>query len=124
MLDARLREQIAVATAGANGCQYCASAHTVLGQGAGVARDELTRNLGGESADEKTAAALAFVRALLQERGDVADAELAAVRTAGFSEAEIVEIVAHVGLNTFTNMFNVLARTTIDFPIVDLAGAR
>lgn len=119
-LPAALREQIAVAVAGLNCCEYCASAHTLLGRGAGVAPEELARNLSAESSDPKVAAALAFVRAVLDSRGDVPDAALAAVRAAGYSEADIVEMVAHVGMNTFTNTLNRLARTVVDFPRVAL----
>ena len=115
-----LREKIALAVAAANGCSYCASAHTAIGGSLKIAADELTRNLDGASADPAHAAALDFVGALLEHKGRVPDAALAAVREAGFSEAEIVEITTHVGLNIFTNMFNELASTEIDFPRVEL----
>lgn len=117
-LSPRLREQIAVAMAGANTCDYCASAHTALGKGAGVSKDELVRNLRGQSADAKTQAALSFVRKVVVERGHVADADVHALREAGYGDGEIVEIVAHIGLNTFTNYFNHIAETEIDFPVV------
>lgn len=123
VLDRKLREQIAVASAGVNGCAYCASAHTMIGKMVGVDEAELARNLGAESADPRAAAALAFTRRLIETRGAVSDAELDALRGAGFSDAEIVEIVAHVGMNFFTNTFNVLAETTIDFPEVRLAAS-
>lgn len=122
-LSARLREQIAVAVAGTNGCAYCASAHTALGKGAGVAEDELAANVGAESADPQVAPVLALVRELIERRGRVSDASIQAVRAAGFGDAELVEIVAHVGLNTLTNLFNVFARTEIDFPKVELPVA-
>jgi uncharacterized peroxidase-related enzyme len=118
VLSPQLREQIAVAMAGANTCDYCASAHTALGKGAGVARDELDRNLRGRSADAKTQAALSFVRKVVAERGHVADADVQALREAGYGDGEIVEIVAHIGVNTFTNYFNHIAETEIDFPVV------
>jgi len=123
VLPPALREQIAVATAATNGCSYCASAHTALGQLAGVDAEELSSNLRGEASDPRTAAALAFAKRLVEARGAVTDADLRAVREAGFSDAEVVEIIAHVGLNTFTNIFNVAARTEIDFPVVDLEQA-
>ncbi len=118
-LDPKLREQIAVAVAGANSCDYCASAHTLLGKNAGVAKDEIGRNLLGQSANAKTAAALAFVVKIVRERGHLADADLAAIRAAGFSEEEIVEMIAHTATNIFTNYFNHIARTDIDFPLVE-----
>ena len=118
VLDPKLREQIAVAVAGANACDYCASAHTLLGKNAGIDRDELHQNLTGVSADPKTGVALAFVVKIVRERGHISDADLAAVRSAGFSEDEIIELVTHTAMNIFTNYFNHIARTEIDFPIV------
>lgn len=123
-LEPSLREQLAVATAGLNHCDYCAAAHSALGKAAGVEEAELAKNLSGESSDPRVTAALDFVRALIDQRGAVSDAELQAVRDAGFDDAEIVEIVAHVGMNSFTNMFNRLARTEIDFPVVALPPER
>ncbi len=124
ILPAALREQIAVASAGTNGCGYCASAHTLLGKNARIPEGELTRNLSSESSDPKVAAALVFTRALIEQRGAVSDAALAAVRDAGYSEQEIIEITAHVGMNWFTNVFNLLAQTEIDFPEVEVCAVR
>lgn len=115
-LPAPLREQIAVATAGHNRCDYCAAAHTMLGKRAGLSAHELSLNLGAASDDPKTAVALSFVKALLEQRGAVPDEQLQAMADAGFSQADVVEIVAHVGMNWFTNTFNRLARTPVDFP--------
>lgn len=120
VLSPALRERLAVSIAARNGCQYCASAHTLLGKGAGLDADELAANLRGESRDARAQAGLRFAHGVLESRGAVSDADLAAVREAGYSEPEIVEIVAHVALNNFTNTFNVLARTEIDFPVVEL----
>lgn len=123
VLPAALREQIAVAVAGANACDYCASAHTALGQKAGITKGELACNLRGEASDAKTAAALAFVRAIVTKRGQLADADLARVRDAGFADEEVVELIAHTALNIFTNYFNHIAATEIDFPVVSTAHA-
>jgi len=117
-LSAALREQIALTTAGVNTCDYCASAHTLMGKGAGVAVAELAANLRGHAGDAKTQAALTFAAAIVQERGRVSDAQLQAVRAAGYSESDIVEIVAVVAENIFTNYFNHVAGTAIDFPVV------
>ena len=122
-LDAKLRESLAIAVGALNGCQYCASAHTTIGRGAGIDDTELSRNLRGESESKKVGAALAFAKALIEQRGALATSDLEKVR-AFFSDEEIVEIVSHVGMNMFTNMFNVLAQTEIDFPVVEFAGSR
>ncbi len=117
----KLREQIAVSVAGVNSCGYCASAHTALGKGQGVDEVELARNLEGESEDERTGAALRFARAITQKRGWVSDEDYAAVREAGFGDGEVIEIVAVVAINTFTNYVNHIAQTEIDFPRVEVA---
>jgi uncharacterized peroxidase-related enzyme len=118
VLARRLQEQIALATAGANACNYCASAHTLLGANAGLDHQELACNLSGSSSDRKTQAVLDFAKAILESRGQVADEDVQKVRQAGFAEAEIVEIVAHIGMNLFTNYFNLIAGTEVDFPLV------
>jgi uncharacterized peroxidase-related enzyme len=118
-LSGTLREQIALAVAGANTCDYCASAHTALGKGLGVSEDELTRNLEGRSDDARTDAALKFATAVVAKRGFVSDDDLSAVRQAGYGDAELTELIATVVLNIFTNYFNHIAQTDIDFPLVN-----
>lgn len=122
-LSRKLHEQIALAVADANGCDYCASAHTQFGAMHKLSPQELSNNLRGLSADAKTQAALVFARAVTQARGHVSNAELDAVRTAGYSDAEILEIVAIVSINTFTNYFNNVAGTAIDFTRVETSKA-
>lgn len=117
-LPQALQEQIALTVADMNACDYCLSAHTALGRLAGVAEEELTASRSARSADPKAAAALRFASTVLESRGDVSDEALAEARAAGFSEGEIAEIVAHVALNVFTNYFNRVAQTEIDFPKV------
>ncbi len=120
VLSPHLREKIALAVAAANGCAYCASAHTAIGAALDIDPAELARSLEGQSDDPRHGAALAFVDELLAHRGRVPDLALQGAREAGLSEAEIVEIATHVGMNLFTNMFIELARTEIDFPRVAL----
>jgi len=118
VLSAPLREQLALTSAGENACDYCASAHTLMGKGAGVPEKELSENLRGRSDDAKTRAALTFARAIIAGRGQISDMQIEAVRAAGFTDAELVEIIAHVGMNIFTNYFNLVAQTVVDFPLV------
>src|ERR671912_525383 len=115
-LSAQLQEQIALAVSEVNACDYCLSAHSALVRGAGLSSDELDASRTGRSADPKTTAALQFARAVVERRGGINDNDL--VRAAGFSDAEIVEIIAHVALNVFTNYFNRAAETDIGFPKV------
>jgi uncharacterized peroxidase-related enzyme len=120
-LSPQLREQIALVTAGVNHCDYCASAHTLAGKGRGITPGELADNLRGISQDDKVQAALDLAKEVLQHKGNVGNDTLQAVRDAGYSESDIVEIIAHVGMNIFTNYFNHVAQTTIDFPLVETA---
>ena len=118
VLDARIREQIALAVAGKNGCDYCASAHTVLAAGVGIAQDEAANNLRGKASDPKTQAILNFALSVVAQRGKTSPEQLTQLRDADVSDAEIVEILANVAINLFTNYFNHVARTEIDFPFV------
>jgi len=120
-LDNRLKESIAVAVAGFNGCEYCASAHTFIGRSKGVTDEELMVNLNGESLDRKTQTALNFVNELLSHRGKVNCGTLQELESAGFSDEEVIEIIAHVGMNIFTNYFNETFKTENDFPPVKLS---
>lgn len=123
VLAPKLREQIAITVAQINSCQYCLSAHTMLGKMAGLSKEELAASRRANSIDPKSAVALQFAQNLVVHKGQVTDEALASLRVAGFSEAEIVEIVSHVALNIFTNYFNNVAQTVVDFPAVDLALA-
>lgn len=121
-LNARLREQIALIVAEINGCGYCASAHTAIGKMVGLGEDAILAARNGNAADANTEAALKFARAVIVNRGEISDADLQAVKDAGFSDGEIGEIVANVALNIFTNYFNEIAKTEIDFPKVQLGA--
>jgi uncharacterized peroxidase-related enzyme len=117
-LSATLREQLAVTIAGVNQCDYCASAHTAIGKFHKVADAELTHNLSGQSTDPKTQAALTFVKTLVNTRGKVSNTDLDTVRKAGYTDAQILEMVAVTAFNIFTNYFNHVADTAVDFPLV------
>ena len=119
-LSAQLREQIALATSGANGCQYCASAHTAVGKMLGLDKPEMAINLRAKSRTPKIEAALTFAREIVAKRGWLGNEDLQRVREAGYGDGEIVEIVATVVLTTFTNYFNHIAETEVDFPLVEL----
>lgn len=123
-LDSKTRERIALAIAEFNGCSYCLSAHTFLGKNVAKLDDaEIAANRAGHSSDPKAAAAVSFAVKVAQARGHISDSDLATVQAAGFSHAEIVEIVLHVALNTLTNYINEVAQTEIDFPKVELKKA-
>lgn len=122
-LPAALTEQIAVAVADRNGCDYCLAAHTALGRKAGVGADAMARAQSGDSDDPRTAAALAFALKLVDRRGRVAEQDIAALRAAGYDDGAVVEIIAHVALNLFTNYVNLALDVPVDFPAVKLRNA-
>ena len=123
VIPAQLGEQIAVAVADRNACHYCLAAHTALGRKAGVSAADMAAAQAGESSDPRTAAALRFALKLVDARGQVDAADVQALRAAGFDDAHIVEIVAHVALNLFTNYVNVALEVPVDFPGVKLRTA-
>ena len=115
--DARTREAIALAVAGANACDYCASAHTAISAGLKMTPGDIEAHLAGRSDNPRTDAILRLALAIVEARGLVTDADLSAARDAGLSEADIVETVANVVANIFTNYLNHVAATDIDFPV-------
>lgn len=117
-LGARLGELIALTVAEENACEYCLSAHTAIGGLLKIAAAELGTARDARSADPAVAAALEFARKVVRARGHVGDADLAAMRAAGYDDAAIGEVVAHVALNVFTNYFNSVAGTEVAFPRV------
>ncbi len=118
-LPAPTRERIALAVAEENGCSYCLSAHTYLGKNlAKLDEAEISVNRKGASNDSKADAAVRFAVKLVQERGHVSEDDLRAVKAVGYDDAQVIEIVLHVALNTWTNLINVVGATDIDFPIV------
>jgi uncharacterized peroxidase-related enzyme len=118
-LPAPTRERIALAVAEINGCSYCLSAHTYLGKNLAKLDDaEMTANRNGTSNDTKADAAVRFAVKVVQHRGRVSNEDLLIIRQAGYDDAQIVEIVQHVGLNVWTNYMNELAETEVDFPVV------
>jgi len=121
-LGAALGEQIAVAVADRNRCDYCLAAHTMLGRKAGVSAEAMAAAQQGRSAEPRTEAALTFAVKLVESRAQVTDADVAALRAAGFDDSEIVEIVAHVALNLFTNYVNVALGVAVDFPRIRLTA--
>ncbi|MBS0247578.1 MAG: carboxymuconolactone decarboxylase family protein [Proteobacteria bacterium] len=114
VLPLRLREQVAIAIAAGNNCNVCLASHTRYGRAAGLTADEVAAAQRATSADRMSASALDFARLLLDGRGHVPDADIAAIYAAGFDDAAIVEIAAAVALNTFANMVNNLAHDRTD----------
>jgi uncharacterized peroxidase-related enzyme len=122
-LGIKLHEQIALAVAEANGCDYCLAAHAALGKLAGLPQAALLSARKGEADDARASAVLTLARRLVDTRGDVPETQLAEAR-AVLTDGEIVEVIASVALNVFTNYLNIAVDTDIDFPrVADLRDA-
>jgi uncharacterized peroxidase-related enzyme len=123
-LDARTRERIAIAVAEINGCDYCLAAHSYLGKNvAKLDEAEISANRNGTSLDAKADAAVRLAAKIVHARGHVSTADVDLAKAAGYSDAEIIEIVLHVALNTLTNYVNETVKTVVDFPAVRAAQA-
>lgn len=123
-LPATTRERIALTVAEVNDCNYCLAAHTYLGQNvAKLTSAEIARNRQGRSTDVKADVAVRFAKSIAENRGQVDNSLFNEVKTAGYDEAQIVEIIAHVALNTMTNYVNKILGTEIDFPTANKQAA-
>ena len=122
-LDKATQERIALAIAESNACQYCVSAHTAIGRRSGLSNEEMLLNRRGSSGDTKAAAAVALARALNDNLGDITAAEFDAARAGGLPVAEIVETIAVVVLNIYTNLIGKATQVDIDFPKIALLDA-
>lgn len=122
-LDKATQERIALAVAEGNACEYCVSAHTAIGRHAGLTNDEMALNRRGSSGEARAAATVAFAKALNDNLGEITTAEFDAARHAGLTDGEIVEVIAIVALNVFTNILGKATRVQIDFPKVALLDA-
>jgi uncharacterized peroxidase-related enzyme len=124
-LSAQTRERIALAVAEANGCDYCLSAHIYFARNVAKLDDaEITANRNGGSNDPKAAAAVLFAKKVTDARGCISDADLLAVREAGYGEAAVIEIVMNVAFNIWTNYVSKVADIVIDFPVVHARKGR
>ena len=119
-LSPQTRERIALALAQQNTCEYCLSAHTAIGRKAGLSGEEIAAVRAGNSEDAKAAVAVKLARSLVEHKGEISTAELIEAREAGYSDADIVEIITHVGMNLLTNILGKASRVDIDFPKVAL----
>jgi len=115
-LSGKQREQIALTVGQTNHCDYCLAAHSALGKMAGLTVDQIRDSRTATAVDSKTNALLQFSRKVVETRGHVDDEDVHGLRELGFTDGDIAEAVANVALNIFTNYFNHVAETDIDFP--------
>lgn len=115
-LSGREREALALAISERNGCGYCVAAHTIIGSLQGLDADTAKDSRRGVSADEKLQSLITLALEILESKGHVAESTLDKVRAVGYGDAEIAEVVANVALNVYTNFFNHVNKTEVDFP--------
>lgn len=123
VISARLREQIALSVSEANQCDYCLAAHSAVGSSVGLSDDELRDARTATSPDRRTEVVLKFARRIVDKQGFVSDDDIEEMRNSGYGDDAIVEVIGHVALNIFTNYFNHVAETEIDFPAVNELNA-
>jgi uncharacterized peroxidase-related enzyme len=119
-LTARQREIVALAVSQENECRYCLSAHTASSKGVGLDDAGALKARSGEGEDGFERALALFAKEIVRQRGHVSDNELDRARKAGIDDGLVMEVVANVALNTFTNYSNEVADTEIDFPVVEV----
>lgn len=112
------RERIALALAQQNASEYCLSRHTTSGRKAGLTGNEMTANRAGTSEDARAAVAVKLARSLSEHKGAVTSAELIEAHDAGYTDADIVEVITHVGMNLLTSIIGKAAHVDIDLPKV------
>lgn len=117
----KLGELIALVVANVNSCAYCNAAHSLIGEKlVHIHHDELDAARHGQSSNPKIQAALTFAVNLVKKAGQATEADVETLKAAGYDDAGVAEIIAHVGLNIFTNYFNTAAQVVVDFPEVEL----
>jgi len=117
-LTPRQREQVALAVAEINGSSYSLSAHYETGKRLGLTDHEMQLARNATAVDPKADTMLRFTQAVVLQRGEISDDDFHALRKVGFTDAQIVEIVANIALNIFSNYFTSVARTEVDFPLL------
>ena len=110
------REAIALVVSEVNACQYCLAAHSTLGKMAGLGDDDMLGIRRGSEGPLKVRALIVFTRAVLTRQGRISDVTLQAVRDAGYSDAQLIEAILVMAQTTFTNLYNNLNATEVDFP--------
>lgn len=122
-LDVKTRDSIGLVVSEVNGCNYCLTVHSFTAEHmAKLSADEIILARKGLASDPKRNAALQFAKKVIETRGHVTDTDLEEVRAAGFSEANVIEIVTLVAMYSLTNFFNNVFEPDKDFPTVAAAG--
>jgi AhpD family alkylhydroperoxidase len=117
-LKAKEREVINLVTSQINGCRYCQSAHTVLGKMNGFTEEQVIElRKGSASFDPKLDALVKFTASIVENKGRADEASKQAFFDAGYTEANLIDVVIVVGDKTISNYIHNLTGFAIDFPI-------
>ncbi len=122
-LDLKTRESISLAVSEVNGCNYCLAVHSFGAKHAKMSADDIILARKGHATDPKRDAAVQFARKVIETRGKVGDADVKTVRDAGYTDANIMEIIALVAVYSLTNFFNNVFDPEKDHPAVEPAGS-
>ena len=117
-LSAAEIEAVKLVVSEAYGCTYCLAAHTMLGKKAGLTDEQAISIRRGTPQQPKLGALVKFVNATIQPKARVSDEDLRAVKAAGYNDAQITEALLTVAQTVFTNLFNRVHQTPLDFPAV------
>lgn len=117
-LRAKEREIINLVTSQVNGCRYCQSAHTVIGKMKGFSEEQILEiRSGSASFDSKFDALTKFTRSVVESRGKVSDKIKEDFFEAGYTEANMIDVVIVIGDKIISNYIHGLANFAIDFPV-------
>lgn len=119
-LTDRQREIVSLAVGQENECRYCLAAHTAKSKALGLSEAAVLKARSGDGDDPFEHALGSFAKAIVRERGHLSNEELESARKAGIDDSLVMEIIANVVLNTFTNYVNEVADTEIDYPVVEV----
>ena len=117
-LGSKMAELIALATAESNACSYCLSAHSFFGSRVGLSQEQMLDGRTFYSQDEKVNAGLLFAKKMLEAPKEISSEDIEPLRNAGYSDGDILEIVANVVRNIFTNYINIISETEVDWPVI------
>ena len=119
-LNSKQIETIKLTVSQVAGCDYCLAAHTLVAKAAGISADAARQLRHGQACGDVQLDALSsFVKTLMTSSGTVPAPVVDAIKAAGFSDAQIVDTLLAVTAITFTNLFNRVNDTVLDFPAVD-----
>ena len=117
-LKAKEREVINLVVSQYNGCKYCQSAHTALGKMNGFTEDQILELRGGTASfDSKLNALAEFTLSAVSNRGNATDAVKENFFAAGYTEANLIDVIIVVGDKIISNYIHNLAGFAIDFPL-------